>query len=75
VYSNDIGQSMLFTAIFLATIVGLLFLLAWLEQPAAERWRPRWWAVRHFSRGRPPQPALPGGISRGERSERPSGSR
>ena len=32
---------MALAALFLASISGLLFLLAWLEQPASERWRLR----------------------------------
>jgi hypothetical protein len=33
VFSNDIGQSLLFTAVFLASIFTLPLLLAWLDQP------------------------------------------
>ena len=42
-FENDLGASLMFTFVFLASIAGLLFLLAWLEQAPAERWRPRWW--------------------------------
>jgi hypothetical protein len=58
-YGDDLGASILFTLVFLASLVGLVFLLAWLEQPAAERWWPRWWAERHQTRRPVPPPARP----------------
>lgn len=42
-FDNDLGASLLFTVLFLSSIAGLLFLLAWLEQPASKRWHPAWW--------------------------------
>lgn len=45
-FDNDLGASLVFALLFLSSLVGLLFLLAWLEQPAPERWRPRWWQDR-----------------------------
>ena len=45
-FDNDLGASLVFALLFLSSLVGLLFLLAWLEQPASERWRPRWWQAR-----------------------------
>jgi hypothetical protein len=42
-YDNDLDASLVFTVLFLSSIVSLLFLLAWLEQPVSERWRPDWW--------------------------------
>jgi hypothetical protein len=40
VFDNDLDAALVFTVLFLGSIVALLFLLAWLEQPASERWRP-----------------------------------
>jgi hypothetical protein len=42
-FDNNLNASMLFVVLFLGAVFGLLFLLAWLEQPASERWRPAWW--------------------------------
>lgn len=39
-FDNNLNASLAFTVVFLAAVVSLLFLLAWLEQPASERWRP-----------------------------------
>ena len=36
-FSNDIGQSLLFTAVFLASIFALPLLLAWLDQPRQDQ--------------------------------------
>jgi hypothetical protein len=39
-FDNNLDAALVFTVLFLGLIVSLLFLLAWLEQPASERWRP-----------------------------------
>jgi hypothetical protein len=42
-FDNDLDASILFTLCFLGSLVALVFFLAWLEQPASERWHPAWW--------------------------------
>jgi hypothetical protein len=41
-FDNHLYASMVFTIAFLGSICALLFLLAWLEQPASDRWKPGW---------------------------------
>jgi hypothetical protein len=41
---NHIYASLVFTIVFLASVCTLLFILAWLEQPASERRKPDRWA-------------------------------
>jgi hypothetical protein len=41
-FDNHLYASMVFTVAFLGSICALLFLLAWLEQPASDRWKPGW---------------------------------
>jgi hypothetical protein len=45
-FDNDLTASLLFTVVFLLSILGLMLLLAWLEQPPSERWRPAVWRRR-----------------------------
>ena len=40
----DLVEALAWAACFLGTVMGLLFFLAWLEQPSAERWVPGWWS-------------------------------
>jgi hypothetical protein len=51
-FDNDLDAAMLCTFLFLGSISGLLFLLAWLEQPPSERWVPRWWLRRRETAAR-----------------------
>jgi hypothetical protein len=44
--SDNIAAAVLLDVVFVASLFGLILFLAWLEQPAAERWRPSWWPRR-----------------------------
>jgi hypothetical protein len=46
VIDDNLTTTLAFVVPFLGGVFGLLFLLAWLEQPASERWWPAWW-VKH----------------------------
>ena len=40
----DLVEEFAWAVCFLGTVTGLLFFLAWLEQPSSERWVPGWWS-------------------------------
>ncbi len=40
----DLVEALAWAVCFLGTVMGLLFFLAWLEQPSSERWVPVWWS-------------------------------
>jgi len=63
-FDNDLSAAIVFTVVFLASICALMFLLAWLEQPASERWKP---TSPARSAGSPQAAADTGGMAAGGR--------
>jgi hypothetical protein len=52
--NNDLDSALALGVLFPTGVFGLLLLLAWLEQPASERWWPAWWRKRQSPNvGRP----------------------
>jgi len=41
---TDLVEALAWAVCFLGTVMGLVFFLAWLEQPSSERWVPGWWS-------------------------------